>query len=59
VTGCRAPKWEPSRANPGGDCGEPATRAAPLGTTGRWLPLCAEHAARHARTVPLSQVPER
>jgi hypothetical protein len=55
VTACRAPVWEPSRANPGGDCLADAVTAVPLGETGRVLPVCAEHAGRYERIVDLPE----
>jgi hypothetical protein len=62
VTGdppCEYPRYEPSKANPSGGHGAPAVMAAPLGDTGRWLPLCAECAAHRADAVPLASVPDR
>lgn len=59
MTACQAPRWEPSKANPGGDCGvKPPARAVPLGNTGRHLLVCAGHAARYGSTVALSEVPD-
>lgn len=56
---CQYPTVEPSVTNPGGDCqATPVTHAAPLGDTGRWLPLCARHAAHRIDAVPADQVPE-
>jgi hypothetical protein len=55
VTVCRAPRWESSRENPGGDCRQPAIAAVPLGDTGRVLPVCAEDADRYERLVDLPE----
>lgn len=53
MTECRAPVSEPARGNPGGDCRAPAVAAVPLGSTGRTLPVCAEHADRYQVLVDL------
>lgn len=59
MTACDYPKYEPSRERPSGGCGQPATHAAPLGDTGRWLPLCGGCAGyRHLDAIPLSEVPD-
>jgi hypothetical protein len=58
MTACDAPRYSPSKDNPTGGCGQPATRAVALGDTGRWLPLCTPHAERRTGTIPLSEVPE-
>jgi hypothetical protein len=55
VTECRAPVWEPSRGNPGGDCLADATAAVPLGESGRVLPVCGEHADRYPVLVDLPE----
>lgn len=58
---CRYHVWEPSKANPDGGCGQPATRALALGDTGRWMPVCDPHSERFpdGSTIPLAEVPER
>lgn len=55
---CRHPSYEPSKANPGGDCRGPAVRAVALGDTGRWLQVCEDHAGRYRTTIPIEEVPE-
>lgn len=55
---CQYPTVEPVKDNPGGDCRQPATHAAPLGGTGRWLRLCPQHRAHRVDAVPLDQVPD-
>jgi hypothetical protein len=60
VTGaCGYPMWQPTKTRPDGGCGAPATHAAPLGQTGRWLPLCGQHREDRVEAVPVSEVPER
>lgn len=56
MTACDYPKYAPTRANPSGGCGQPATMAAPLGQTGRHLPLCDGCARHRVDAVPLAQV---
>jgi hypothetical protein len=58
VSDCQYPVWQASRENPGGDCREPATHAAPLGDTGRYLSLCPQHCAHRVDAIPLDQVPD-
>lgn len=58
-TACAAPTYEPSKENPGGDCGKPATLASPLGDTGRWLPLCPPCVRNRAHVIPIGDVPEQ
>jgi hypothetical protein len=55
---CQYPTVEPWQGNPGGDCRQPATHAAPLGDTGRWLRLCAQHYPHRVDAVPLDQLPD-
>lgn len=55
---CTYPKWEPRRDNPGGDCREPATRAAPLGRTGGYLALCGPCSEHRVDSIPIEEVPE-
>lgn len=55
---CQYPTVEPWKDNPAGDCRQPATHAAPLGATGRWLRLCPQHCAHRVDAIPLDQVPE-
>jgi hypothetical protein len=55
LTECRAPVWEPSRGNPGGDCLADAIAAVPLGPAGLVLPVCAEHADRYPTVVDLPE----
>lgn len=56
---CTYPRWEPSKTNPGGDCGiKPPAMAAPLGRTGLWLALCAGCAPYRPDAIPIGQVPE-
>jgi hypothetical protein len=59
VTTCDYPRFAPSRNNPTGGCGRVATMAAPLGDTGRWLPLCGKCAQHRVDAVPLDQIPEQ
>lgn len=60
MTACQAPRWSPSKENPGGDCGvKPPARAVPLGDTGRHMLVCAGCAPVYGRTIPLSEVPDR
>lgn len=59
MTACDYPRWSPSKSNPSGGCGvKPATHAAPLGDTGRWLPLCSGCAQHRLDAVPIAEVPE-
>lgn len=59
MSACQAPRWQPSKENPGGDCGvKPAARAVKLGDTGRYLRVCAGCAGSYRQTIPLSEVPE-
>jgi hypothetical protein len=58
VTVCEFPVFAASRGNPTGGCRAEATHAAPLGHTGRWLPLCPEHRAHRVDAIPLEQVPD-
>lgn len=59
MSACQAARWQPSKENPGGDCGAtPQARAVPLGNTGRYLRVCAGCAPRYGTTVALSEVPE-
>jgi hypothetical protein len=55
VTACRAPRWEPRKDNPAGDCRQPAIAGVPLGETGRVLPVCGECAERYDRIVELPE----
>jgi hypothetical protein len=55
---CEYPTAEPSVTNPGGDCRKPGTWAAPLGTSGRFLALCEQHAQHRADAVPIEQIDE-
>jgi hypothetical protein len=55
VTACRAPRWEPRKDNPAGDCRQPAIAGVPLGETGRVLPVCGECADRYERIVDLPE----
>lgn len=55
---CQHATHSPTKENPGGDCGRPASRAVALGQTGRWLPVCEQDAPRYLVTIPLDQVPE-
>lgn len=61
MTACRAPRWSPTRENPGGDCLAPDVRfAVRLGDTGRHLPVCDPHAARYtpSAVVPIGEIDE-
>jgi hypothetical protein len=57
VSGCQYPVWEPTPKRTS-DCQEPATHAARLGATGRWLRLCPQHRGRRPDAVRLEEVPE-
>jgi hypothetical protein len=57
VRRCQYPVWQPTPRR-SSDCHAPASMAAPLGATGRWLALCPDHAPHRVDAVPLSQVPE-
>jgi hypothetical protein len=52
---CEFPSVEPSKANPAGDCGAPATRSTHRGD-GRPMPLCPRHAARYPTTIPVEEL---
>jgi hypothetical protein len=56
--GCEYPMVEPSRDNPGGDCGRLPTHAAPLGGSGRWLSLCSQHCSHRVDSRPIEEVEE-
>lgn len=53
---CEYPTVEPTRDNPGGDCQQPPTHAAPLGRTGRYLALCPQHRAHRVDSRPIGEV---
>jgi hypothetical protein len=56
---CEYPRWEPSKANPGGDCStKPPTMAAPLGDTGRHIALCTGCAPYRPDAIPITSVEE-
>jgi hypothetical protein len=56
---CQYPRWQPSKENPAGDCFiTPATHAAPLGQTGRFIALCVGCSAHRPDAVPIDQVEE-
>lgn len=56
---CQVARYEPTPANPSGDCrSTPVVAALPLGDTGRHLALCAGCAPRFPSAIPPSEVPD-
>jgi len=58
MTACDYPSFSPTRENPSGGCGRPATQGVPLGDQGRHLPVCDEHADRYRAPRPLAELEE-